>query len=196
MRRIKETGALNVARWISKSRANGPGERFVLWLQGCGLGCEGCWNPDTWDFEPRHLLTVDEIMALVLETKGLEGVTLTGGEPFAQAVALVPLVRRIREAGLSLVVFTGHERDELRSPAARAVLEGVDILIAGRFVRAQREISLPLMGSRNQEVVFLTDRYSEQDLREVAALEIHLGAAGEIEIAGFPAEDWIDGAWR
>lgn len=189
--RGKESGELNVARWLPKSRANGPGERFVLWLQGCGLACEGCWNPDTWDFGPRQLLTVNQVMDLVLSTAGIEGVTLTGGEPFAQAPALVPLVQRIRAAGLSLVVFTGHELDELRSPAARAVLEGVDVLVTGRFVLAERDLSLPLRGSRNQRVVFVTGRHSEFDLEDVAEVEVHLDEAGEIRVTGFPPSELL-----
>ena len=104
---------LNVARWIARSRANGPGERFVLWVQGCVLACPGCWNPDTWRTSPRILVSVDEICERVLGTAGIEGVTFTGGEPFLQARALARVAGRVRAAGLSVMVFTGHELDEL-----------------------------------------------------------------------------------
>ena len=56
---------LNVARWITRSRVNGPGERFVLWLQGCSLRCPGCWNPDTWSHAPRQVLPIDAVLAEV-----------------------------------------------------------------------------------------------------------------------------------
>lgn len=179
---------LNVARWLPRSAVNGPGERFVLWLQGCGLGCAGCWNPDTWSFAPRRLMSVDEIMDQIAASAGVEGVTLTGGEPFAQAPVLLPLVRSIRAAGLSLVVFTGHELHELRSRAARAVLAEVDLLVTGRFVMAERDLTLPLRGSRNQRVVFLTDRYSERDLRGEAQVEVHIDGEGGISVTGFPPD--------
>ncbi|MEZ4315652.1 MAG: 4Fe-4S single cluster domain-containing protein, partial [Polyangiaceae bacterium] len=129
---------LNIAGWIPKSAANGPGERFVLWVQGCPLACEGCWNPETWSFAPRHVRTIDDVEAEILATPGIEGVTLSGGEPFAQAEALAELARRARQRGLSVVVFTGYELRELRWPAARELLATVDLLVTGRFVRAQR----------------------------------------------------------
>jgi anaerobic ribonucleoside-triphosphate reductase activating protein len=184
-----EPPRLNVARWLPRSAVNGPGERFVLWLQGCGLACPGCWNPDTWSFAPRLLLSVEEVMELVKGSPAIEGVTLTGGEPFAQAQALAPLARRIRAAGLSLVVFTGHELDELRSRAARELLASVDVLVTGRFVMAERDLGLPLRGSRNQRVLFLTDRYNETHLQSEKHAEIYIHADGSIYMTGFPPDD-------
>ena len=71
---------LNLARTLPRSAANGPGERFVLWVQGCPLACPGCWNPDTWAFERRDLRSVEDLAAVILATEGIEGVTFTGGE--------------------------------------------------------------------------------------------------------------------
>lgn len=184
--------SLNVARWVARSAVNGPGERFVLWLQGCGLACPGCWNPDTWSFAPRHLLSEDEVAALILATPGIEGVTFTGGEPFAQAAALLPLARRIRAAGLSLMVFTGHELEELRGVPARALLAEADVLVTGRFVLAERELTLAWRGSRNQRVVFLTDRYSEQDALPGSQCELHLDGTGEVALTGFPPDELLE----
>src|SRR6476646_9130931 len=104
---------VNVARTLPRSAANGPGERFVVWVQGCPRACPGCWNPDTWAFERRDLREVDDLIAEVLSTDGIEGVTFTGGEPFAQARALAEIARAVRATGLSVFVFTGYELDEL-----------------------------------------------------------------------------------
>ena len=139
--------ALNVARWLERSAVNGPGERFVLWLQGCPLRCKGCWNPDTWDFAPRRLLAAEDFVELVRGVSGIEGVTLTGGEPFAQAESLVPAVRELRRIGLSLMVFTGYELGELSSPAAGELLEMTDILVAGRYRENERTEALAWRGS-------------------------------------------------
>lgn len=183
---------VNVARWIPRSRVNGPGERFVVWAQGCGLACPGCWNPDTWDFAPRTLLDVEDLCARILGEQGIEGVTFTGGEPFAQARALAAVARRVRAAGLSVLIFTGHELGELRGRAARALLALADIVVSGRFVLAERDTTLALRGSRNQQVHFLTDRYDPSILDSGgASIELHLDADGAVHATGFPGDDLL-----
>jgi anaerobic ribonucleoside-triphosphate reductase activating protein len=179
---------LNVARWVDRSEANGPGVRFVLWLQGCPFRCEGCWNPDTWDFTAGKRLSVDDIMEVIAGVRGIEGVTVTGGEPFAQASALRCLVSRIRSAGLSVMVFTGHEMDELRSDVARQVLAATDIVVTGRFVLAERDVSLRWRGSRNQQVHFLTQRYSADLMHTGGLAEVVIGNDGTIHVTGFPED--------
>lgn len=181
--------ALNVAQWVPRSRVNGPGERFVLWLQGCGLACPGCWNPDTWSFAPRHLVPPATVMEWIGATPDIEGVTFSGGEPFAQAPALLPLARSIRERGLSLMIFTGHELSELRGEAHRALLGLTDIVVTGRYVESQRDLSLRWRGSRNQEVHFLTPRYAPSLLDEpAAAVEIVIESDGSVRLTGFPED--------
>lgn len=177
---------LNVARWVERSEANGPGTRFVLWLQGCPLHCVGCWNPDTWDPARGTRMTVDEIMRIIAGVRGIQGVTISGGEPFAQADALEHLTRCLRGTGLSLMIFTGYELDELCSPAARNVLAITDIIVAGRFVLAERDLSLRWRGSRNQRVHYLSNRYSPDLECAGADVEVLIANNGEVRITGFP----------
>lgn len=179
---------LNLARTLSRSAANGPGERFVLWVQGCPLACPGCWNPDTWAFERRDLRTVDDLAAVILATEGIEGVTFTGGEPFAQARALTALAERVRAVGLSVFVFTGYDLDELTRPEHLALLAITDVVVAGRYVEASRATGLAWRGSANQCVHFLSDRYGPADMEQVAEVELLLGADGAIIVTGFPTE--------
>lgn len=175
---------LNVARWITRSRVNGPGERFVLWLQGCSLRCPGCWNPDTWSHAPRQVLPIDAVLAEV--PHDVEGITLTGGEPFEQDASLVALLDAARARGLSVMIFTGHELDELTREASRAVLARCDVLIAGRYDAARRSIGLGWRGSSNQEVHFLSARYEERDQPTGAEVEVHCAADGSLVVTGFP----------
>jgi anaerobic ribonucleoside-triphosphate reductase activating protein len=183
---------INVARWVARSRANGPGERFVLWVQGCALACPGCWNPDTWTTAPRALLSADELCDLVLGTTGIEGVTFTGGEPFQQARLLAPVAERLRAAGLSVMTFTGHELDELRGTAAHALLAACDIVVTGRFVLAERDTSLLWRGSRNQRVHLAGDRYHASILRDAEqVIELHIAASGAVHATGFPPDDLV-----
>ena len=182
---------LNLAHTLARSAANGPGERFVLWVQGCPLGCPGCWNPDTWAFQRRDVRTVDDVVASILATEALEGVTLTGGEPFAQARPLAALAERVRMAGLSVFVFTGYELDELTRPEHRALLAVADVVVAGRYVEAERTTGLPWRGSANQRVHFLSDRYGPADLKEVAEVEVHVDRHGTLTVTGFPAAELL-----
>ena len=177
---------INVAHWLPRSQANGPGTRFVLWTQGCPLACPGCWNPDTWSTESRTLMSVDEILALIDEATPIEGVTLSGGEPFAQSAVLVQLASAVRDRGLSRMAFTGYELCELTSPDQQALLKLLDIVITGRFVAAQKRSDLLWRGSSNQVVHFLTDRYRQGDHEEAVAVEVALDGRGGARVTGFP----------
>jgi anaerobic ribonucleoside-triphosphate reductase activating protein len=183
---------LNVAHWISASRVNGPGERFVLWLQGCALRCPGCWNPDTWSHGPRRIVSARDVLDLIGDN--IEGITLSGGEPFEQAEALVPLLDAVRARGLSVMVFTGHTLDELTGVAAEAMMARCDVLVTGRYVAARRSLDLVWRGSSNQRVHFLTERYGGKDMPTSAEVEVHLDADGSLEVTGFPGDEWMRGA--
>ena len=97
--RHQRPDAVNAAHIVRRCRVLGPGQRFVLWVQGCPLRCGGCHNPDFLAFRDATWMKVDELARLVLETGGIEGVTFVGGEPFAQAAALARLARQIRRGG-------------------------------------------------------------------------------------------------
>ncbi|MBL8491925.1 MAG: radical SAM protein [Rhodocyclaceae bacterium] len=186
---------LNLARTLPRSAVNGPGERFVVWVQGCPIACPGCWNRDTWAFEGRDLRSVGDLAADILATDGIEGVTLTGGEPFAQAKALAELATRVRAAGLSVLVFSGYDLDELRRPEHLALLAVTDVLVAGRYVEERRVSGWMLRGSTNQRIHFLSERYSHADMDELAEVEFHVGKDGTLTVTGFPAAAGLLRGW-
>lgn len=177
---------LNLARTLACSRANGPGERFVLWVQGCPLACPGCWNADTWAFERRDLRSVDALATEILATQGIEGVTFSGGEPFQQARSLAALAERLQAAGLSVFIFSGHTLEELTSPVHRALLAHTDVLVAGRYDRNRRMAMAGWRSSENQTTHFLSDRYGPTDAEGVPEAEIHVSADGTLSFTGFP----------
>ncbi len=184
---------LNIAHWIPRSAVNGPGERFVLWLQGCPLRCEGCWNPDTWDFTTRTLMTIGDLADRVLQTKGIEGITLTGGEPTIQAEALIPLLERLRETELSVMLYSGFNLEELHWPAARQLLALADLAVLGRFVLSERDLNLRWRGSRNQQLLLISERYANIDINsERSTFEIHLDNTGCTVLTGFPDDAWLE----
>jgi anaerobic ribonucleoside-triphosphate reductase activating protein len=178
---------LNIARWLGKSAVNGPGERFVVWLQGCSLRCPGCWNQEMWPQHGREWMSGNALMELAQAQEGIEGVTITGGEPLEQAEALVPFLEQARSAGLSVMVFSGYELGEVGTPAVDAVLSLTDLLVAGRYREAERAEGLRWRGSANQRIHFLTGRYSEGALvKEQPVVEFHLCDDGAVALTGFP----------
>ena len=149
---------LNLAHVVRRSSIYGPGERFVLWVQGCTLRCPGCWNRDTWSRSPRAVRSVGEILALIdAERKppqpALEGVTFLGGEPMEQANALAAVAAGARQMGLSVMVYTGFELALLAQPAQQRLIGFADLLVTGRYVAAERDTSLRWRGSENQRLV-------------------------------------------
>lgn len=158
---------LNVARWLTHSAVNGPGQRFVLWVQGCPLLCRGCINQHMLPFVPRHVMAVEAVVQMILSTPDIEGVTFSGGEPMAQAAALAVVAERLRQHGLSIVCYSGYQLEEIQQladPGPGLLLKQLDVLIDGRYVETERH-SLLWRGSRNQRVHFLTDRYREWELK-------------------------------
>lgn len=137
---------LRLARTIARSQANGPGERFVIWVQGCPIHCPGCWNRDTWDPSGGQDSSVAELLSTIAGVEGLEGVTFTGGEPMAQAEALAELAAACRDRGLSVFIFTGYRQEQLKTPAQLKFWGLADIVVAGPYVQAQRSSSTPGLG--------------------------------------------------
>jgi len=181
---------LNLGAWAERSAVNGPGERFVLWVQGCPIRCPGCVNEEYQPFVGRYLIAVEEMAERILAVPGIEGVTYSGGEPMAQAHGLALLSERLRRAGLSIVCYTGYTIEALREAGETWVcrlLGLVDVLIDGPFVREQAG-SLLWRGSRNQRVVFMTDRY------RALADEVEERPA-EVEVAVGPGRLTVTGTW-
>ena len=154
-----ETDRNNVIRVCGiepESIVDGPGFRYVLFVQGCPHHCHGCHNPESWSFDAGYDMTVDEIFEEIKARKGLRGVTFSGGEPFEQAAALVGLAKKIKAAGLTLMSYTGYTLDELearRDPATDELLGMLDMLVDGRYDEKLRNLTLVYCGSENQRVI-------------------------------------------
>jgi anaerobic ribonucleoside-triphosphate reductase activating protein len=192
---------LSVAQVVPCTEAEGPGRRFALWFQGCPLRCPGCCNPEMLPFEGGRRISLGEVLTQIRQARErdhVEGITLLGGEPLAHAAA-APLARAARESGLSVMVFTGftlEEASENADPAVVALLSQTDILVDGPYVRELPDRQRRWVGSTNQRIHFLSDRYRADDpcWRRPNTLEIRL-AGGEITVNGFPARH-ARGLWQ
>jgi anaerobic ribonucleoside-triphosphate reductase activating protein len=178
--------SLRLHRFLPFSRANGPGARAVLWTQGCSLACPSCFNPDTWSHAGGEDVPVDDLFAhIVALGDTIQGVTISGGEPLQQRVALLGLLSRLREeTSLSILVFTGFTWSQVqRFPEALRLLACLDVLIAGPYEQ-KHHLALDLRGSANKTVHFLTNRYTARDLAGTLPAEVILTPTGEVISSG------------
>ncbi len=197
-----ETTRLRLAQVVPCTEAEGPGRRFAIWFQGCPLRCPGCCNPEMLPFEGGWEAEVDAIAGQVEQATtslGIEGITLLGGEPTAQAAGASELARRVRATGLSVMVFSGFTLEEIRAsadPATLDLLAQTDLLVDGPYLRERPESHRRWIGSSNQRVHALTDRYRIDDTcwSRPNTLELRL-AGGELRVNGFPATSAV-GIWR
>ena len=157
----------------------------MVWFQGCDLGCPGCYNPETHDGPAAFEITAVELSQEIADASGIEGVSVSGGEPLQQPEALLDLLRCLRrDTELSILIFSGYRRAEIeRMELGPAILEHIDVLIDGRFVSTQR-LATGLRGSRNQNIQLLSNRYSEADVAATPAAEIKISASGEVILTG------------
>ena len=141
-----------------ESIVDGPGFRYVLFVQGCPHRCPGCHNPESHDPDGGFDMTVGEVFSEIEARPHLRGVTFSGGEPFEQVPALLELAKLIRAKGLTLMSYSGYTYDELiarHDPATDELLGMLDILVDGRYVEPLRNLTLIYRGSENQRVIDL-----------------------------------------
>lgn len=177
---------LNLHAVIPVSRVNGPGQRMVVFFQGCGGGCPGCFNPETHPFEPRQLLTVADLFSRHL-VGTVEGITISGGEPFMQPDGLFELLKTAKEKhSLSTVVYSGFSCEEiaLRRDRLRC-LEFTDVLIDGGYDESRADTTLLARGSQNQRLHFLATRYAIDDFYLPGKAEVVISGDGTVRSTGF-----------
>ena len=146
---------LNLSGIVSDSIVDGPGIRTTIFCQGCPHHCEGCHNPETWDFGCGTDMEEETLLEIVQSNPLCRGVTFSGGEPFAQAAGFARLARLLKEKGYEVASYTGYTFEALLagSEDQKALLEAIDILIDGPFLLAERSLEVPFRGSKNQRIL-------------------------------------------
>src|SRR5262245_37537832 len=192
---------LQVAQLVPCTEAEGPGRRFALWFQGCPLRCPGCCNPEFLPFEGGEALRLANVLEQVdaAREEGIEGITLLGGEPLAHAAGAAALAVAARERRLTVMVFTGYTLEQARAmmnPDVDSLLANTDILVDGPYLRELPDTTRRWIGSANQRIHFLSDRYRADDAcwRERNTLEIRVRGV-EVSVNGFPARQAV-GLWK
>ena len=131
-------------------------------------------------------ITVADLCAQIREQSSqIEGVTISGGEPFEQPEGLLALLSAVRQMDcLSVLVFSGYTQHEIaRMPLGPTILQYIDVLIAGPYNRSLHN-GRQMLGSANQRVLLLTERYCEADIARVPTSELVLSARGDVHVTG------------
>lgn len=177
--------------FVKESSVNGPGNRSVLWTQGCLHECPGCFNHDSWELRAGEVYSEEQVLKMI-PFEQVDGITISGGEPFLQAKALSSLAAKIKARGKDILVYTGYCLEELYDKDEEnfmAFLHYIDILIDGPYQSDVPPVH-PWAGSGNQRIFKLKDG---KVIGEIFAVdgpvplnrEIHILKDGSVLTTGF-----------
>lgn len=143
--------------------ALGPGIRTAIWFQGCNKRCPGCMSPKSRDVNGGHIVSTEDVINAIVSTHDIEGITISGGEPFLQISALHEIIGTIkRDTDLGVIIYTGLTMNDLRKmndPKVDEIIDGLaDLIIDGEYIDELND-GKSLRGSSNQNINFITDRY-------------------------------------
>lgn len=180
---------MKVHHILPLTKAEGPGTRFCLWVQGCAHGCDGCFAKDLWDYSGGYEVSKEDVIRQLQSVLDqIDGITFLGGEPMDQAADLYPIAAFAREHHKTVLTFSGYLFEDLlssRDPAVHQLLSCTDLLADGPFMKDKLDYSRPLVGSSNQRFLYLTDAISEEELMQYHnRFEMRVDSHGLIRING------------
>ena len=145
---------ISVLDIIEDTMVDGPGFRTSIYCAGCRHACPGCHNPQSWDFSGGHPMSTEQIMRII-EADPYANVTFSGGDPMYQPEGFTELARAIRQrTSKDIWCFTGFTFETLiNNPRHRQLLELIDVLVDGPFIKSLRDESLLFRGSSNQRLI-------------------------------------------
>lgn len=150
---MSSTQLLRISGIERESIVDGDGIRYVIFTQGCPHHCPGCHNPQTHSFDAGKLINTDELLADISKRKDyIDGITLSGGEPFCQSGQCSVIAEQARKMGLTVWCYTGYLFEELYGRNDR-LLNHIDILVDGPFIQQKRSLALQFRGSTNQRLI-------------------------------------------
>ncbi|MBQ7921249.1 MAG: anaerobic ribonucleoside-triphosphate reductase activating protein [Clostridia bacterium] len=146
---------------VRESIVDGPGLRFVVFVQGCPHHCPGCHNPESHDPQGGFSTTTTRIWENLIKNPSIRGVTFSGGEPFLYAKELAEIGKCARERGMDVMTYSGYTLDALLGMAEKdagvhALLSATQYLVDGRFEEDKRDLLLRFRGSKNQHIYDVT----------------------------------------
>ncbi len=172
------------------SEVLGPYKRFIIWVQGCNRRCKGCIAKDSWALDGGDLVEVDAIGEQILRQENIEGITISGGEPFLQQGALCELISQVRKhKDIGVIIYTGMKYSEIENTA---LAHSADLIIDGEYIEELND-NKSLRGSSNQNILCLTERYkgivAEYYGKDGRKIELIL-ADGVAKMIGIPSKEF------
>lgn len=158
-----DTQLIRISGITPESIVDGEGIRYVIFAQGCPHHCIGCHNPSTHSFEDGKLVTIHELLSDIEKNcKYIDGITLSGGEPFCQSCQCSIIAREAHQMGLSVWCYTGYIFEELYGQSKyEELLKHVDVLVDGPFILSERSLDLDFRGSTNQRVIDVRESFKK-----------------------------------
>lgn len=152
-----------VARILFPVKVLGPGDRIGIWFDGCNHHCKGCSNPELWEQRDIYRTDKTKVMDLIkpiAETGGIDGFTLTGGDPFLQPEALEELLPLLNDISEDIICYTGYVYEDLKESYGH-ILNKIAVLIDGKYIE-DRNNGVVLRGSDNQRIIILKEEFKEK----------------------------------
>ena len=151
------------------SIVDGPGLRTVIWTQGCSHKCKGCHNKSTWDFKGGALVPLSEVKKALDEIENQDGITFSGGDPMFQPHACLELAKYCKNKGYNIWLYTGFTYEELikmseKDTVYKDILKYIDVLVDGRFILKEKDLSYLFRGSRNQRLIDIPNTLKENKI--------------------------------
>lgn len=172
---MMEKSMLRIAGTLSHSYVNGPGIRYCIFTQGCPHHCTDCQNPETWDLSGGQEIDANDIIRDILTTKHLQGITLSGGDPFIQPKPCADIAAAAKQNGLDVWCYTGFTWERLLEMQAENqdihdLLISIDVLVDGKFDKDLMDGDHIYRGSSNQRLIDVTKSISKN---EATLMDIH-----------------------
>lgn len=183
---------LRISHYVNKTEVLGPGKRFVIWVQGCEKRCYHCINPAGWDKSGGKVIAVEKLLQRIKDTKGICGVTISGGEPFLQYDALKKLVYGIKaQTTLDVMLYSGYTVDELLKKYGQDIfkfMQNIDLFVDGEY-REEEDHGTIYRGSDNQNIYSFTGKFDayQQQIESTHNRDIEFSVENEeIYMVGVP----------
>lgn len=185
---VKTRGSiLFLAGRMARSVSNGPGTRAVIWVQGCSLGCSGCFNPGLRFLHEGIEVSTTELASWVQSLSGIEGISVSGGEPTDQLPGILELLDNIRSCrpGLSVLLFSGRTLEHILDlEDGKRLVAGLDVLVDGPYDHLKGNPAGVWPSSLNQRIHLLTGRYQMADFKSIPEVEVQIAPDGTVCMTG------------